>query len=118
MNKMSEKDYAISNVGLPQVGKVSAKPRYLISLLDPTAKSKALTYFIAIDKPDLQLGFIAVKGIYVEGSEEEIMSHFSETVNNTPKEQILDLMLPNHRVHCIRSLVFNANKPSTLIKNG
>jgi len=113
---MSERDFAVGTVGLPQVGKISNKPRYLVSLVDMLGKNKSMTHFIAWDKPDLQLGFIAVKGIYFDGTEEEIGSSFAEIINNTPKEAILDLLLPTHRVNCIKSLVFNANKPSTLIK--
>lgn len=113
---MSEKDFAVGAVGLPQVGKIANKPRYLVSLTDGLGKTKAVIHFIAMDKPDLQLGFIAVKGIYSDGSEEEISASFVDIINNTLKEAILDLLLPVHRVICIKSLVFNANKPSTLVK--
>jgi len=110
---MSERDFAIGTVGLPQVGKVNNKPRYLVSL-ESSGKSKTIIHFIAFDKPDPQLGFIAVKGIFCDKSEDEIVSSFAEIVEQTPKEYILDLLLPTHRIVCIRSLVFNANKPSTL----
>jgi hypothetical protein len=110
---MSDRDFAVGTVGLPQVGKISNKPRYLVSLETP-GKTKAVVHFIAFDKPDLQVGFIAVKGIYSTKSEEEIASSFAEIIEQTPKELILDLLLPTHRVVCIRSLVFNAHKPSTL----
>jgi hypothetical protein len=119
MNKMSEKDYAVSTVGLPQVGKVSNKPRYLIQLTPGTfIKTKPLMNFVALDKPGFEAGFISVKGFYCDRSEEEIVSSFTDLINETPKEIIQDLLFPDHRVHCIRSLIFNANKPSTLIKNG
>ena len=113
---MSDRDFAIGTVGLPQVGKMANKPRYLVSLVDMIGKNKPMTYFIAMDKPDLQLGFIAVKGIYHNGTEEDAVALFAEILSNTPKESILDLLLPTHRVNCIKSLVFNANKPSTLVK--
>jgi hypothetical protein len=115
---MSEKDYAISSVGLPQVGKVANKPRYLIQMnaLNTTKNTKTLVNFIAMDRPDLQMGFIAVKGVYSDETEEDISAQFNDIIAATPKESILDLLLPTHRVHSIRSLVFNANKPSTLIK--
>ena len=48
--------------------------------------------------------------------EEEILKKFSEILDNTPKENIVDIMFPSHRIVSIRSLVFNANKPSTLVK--
>jgi len=112
---MSERDFAIGTVGLPQVGKVSNKPRYLVQLTPGTfVKTKPLMHFIALDKPGFEAGFISVKGFYCDNSEDEIVASFAELVNDTPKEMIQDLLIPDHRAHCIRSLVFNANKPSTL----
>jgi hypothetical protein len=114
---MSDKDFAVSTVGLlPQVGKISNKPHYLITLTNKS-KTKPLINFIATDKPDIQMGYISVKGIYCDQSDEEITSKYSEILSNTPKETILDIMFPNHRVHCIRSLMFNAHKPATLNKS-
>lgn len=113
---MSERDFAVGTVGIPSVGHVSKKPCYLVTLTDSTSKSKSLVNFIAIIQPDLQLGFIAVKGFFCDKSEDDIVAQFTDIVASTPKDQILDLQLPTHRVHCIRSLVFNANKPSTLTK--
>jgi hypothetical protein len=111
---MSEKDFAISVTGAPNVGHISKKPCYLISL-DGSGK-KGITYFISIDKPDLLNNFIQVKGIYSDFCEDEITKRFSEIILNTPKESIVDMMFPSHRIFSIKSLVFNANKPSTLIK--
>jgi hypothetical protein len=112
---MSEKDFAVSTVGLPQVGKVSNKPRYFIQM-NPgsTTPKKSLINFIALDKPGFEIGFISVKGFYCDKSEDEIVASFTDLVNTTPKDQIQDLLLPDHRIHVIRSLVFNAHKPSTL----
>lgn len=111
---MPDRDFAIGTVGIPQVGQMSLKPRYLISLTDPTTKSKTLSYFIALDKPGFEPGFITCKGFYSVLSEDDIVVQFGELVSNTPKEAIQELLLPTHRVHCIRSLVFNANKPANL----
>lgn len=114
---MSEKDYAIGTVGIPQVGQVSNKPRYLIVMNPGTfVKSKPFVHFIALDKPGFELGFISVKGFYTDSSEDEVVAAFANLVSSTPKEEIQDLLLPNHRIHVIRSLVFNANKPSTLAR--
>jgi len=113
---MPEKDFVVSSVVLPQVGNVSKKPSYLVVLTDPVAKNKSLSIFIAVDKPDLLNGFIQVKGIFSEFSEEETIKKFNEILSSTAKESILDIMFPWHRVQSIRNLVFNANKPSTLIK--
>jgi hypothetical protein len=112
MNNMSNQDYAISSVSYdPNApNKVSKKPNYLVSLTDSTAKKAAITYFIAMDRPDPQNGFVAVKGFFCDEAKEDIIASFAEIVANTPKESILELMIPIHRVRCIRSLVFNANK--------
>jgi hypothetical protein len=123
---MSDRDFAIGTVGIPQVGQVSNKPRYLIQMNPGTfLKSKPWVYFIALDKPAFEAQFISVKGFYVDVPElskdktekeveNDIISSFTDLVAETPKELIQDLLIPTHRVHVIRSLVFNANKPSTL----
>lgn len=113
---MSEKDFTVGITGIPQVGQVSKKPCYLITLEDTAGKTKIVRYFIAIDKPDFETNFIRVKGIYSDLTEDEILKRFGEVVAGTPKEAIVDMMFPSHRIYSIRSLVFNANKPSTLIK--
>lgn len=113
---MSEKDFAVSVTGLPAPGILSKKPCYLITLEGSKGKAK-LVYFITIDKPDLlPCNFVQVKGIYSELEEEEISKNFIEIITNSPKEKIMDVMFPSHRIFTIRSLVFNANKPSSLIK--
>lgn len=114
---MGEKDFAISVTVAPQVGQANKKPCYLITLEDTSTKTKsAYRFFIAMDKPDLLTNFIQVKGIYSDLSEDEILKKFGEVLTNTPKESIVDMMFPSHKVHSIRSLVFNANKLSTLVK--
>jgi hypothetical protein len=113
---MPEKDYGVSVTGIPQVGQISKKPCYLITLVDGTGKSSVATHFIAMDTPGFESHFIKVKGIYSDSTEEEITKKFSEIVSGVPRESIVDIMFPVHRVHSIRSLVFNAHKPSTLVK--
>jgi|SRR5579859_4894551 len=126
---MSDKDVAIKAVGnitssLPDAvyvssfqvnNTISKKPCYLI-ILDVNPKNKAKQHFIAIDKPDLLSGFIQTKGFYSESSEEEIVQSFHDLMKNVAKEEIIEMMFPCHRVYGIRSLVFNALKPSTLTK--
>jgi hypothetical protein len=111
---MADKDFAISVTAAPQVGAISKKPCYLLSL-EGTGKTK-VAYFIAFDKPDMQADFVQVKGVYSNGSEEDIVSGFVDMVRGTPKEEIIEIMFPWHRILSIRSLVFNANKPSSLVK--
>lgn len=112
---MSERDFAIGSVGIPSVGSAPKKPPYLVSL-EPNAGSKKAVLFIALDKPDLLNGFIQVKGIYVDVTEDKVTKNFAEILAETPKEEILDIMFPWHRVVSIRNLVFNANKPATLAR--
>jgi hypothetical protein len=111
---MSEKDFTVGFTAAPAVGSISKKPCYLVTL--EGAKASKQIRFITIDRPDLLTNFIQVKGVYSELSEEEILSQFADILSSTPKETIVDMMFPSHRVLSIRSLVFNANKPSTLIK--
>jgi hypothetical protein len=113
---MSEKDFMVGVTGAPSVGQISRKPRYLITLDDFKGKTKIVRYFITVDKPDFRDTFVQVKGVYSEFEEEEILKKFSDILDNTPKEAIMDIMFPPHRIYSIRSLVFNANKPSTLVK--
>ncbi len=113
---MSDKDFGVSITGIPQVGQVSKKPCYLISLDNSFGETKSTTAFIAVDKPDLLQNFIQVKGVFSELSDDEITKKFADILTATPKELIVDMMFPAHRVFSIKSLVFNANKPSTLVK--
>jgi hypothetical protein len=114
---MPEYDFAISSVGVPQVGRVPNKPRHLIYLTPPVgSKSKSPIYFISQERPDInQAGFVSAKGMYCDSSEDVIISTFASILDSCPKESILELIFPSHRVICIRSLVFNANKSKTQV---
>lgn len=107
---MTEKDFAIGTVGVPQVGKISTKPRYLVQLYS----GKSVKHFISLDKPTFEADFISVKGFYSDFSEDAIVAQFNDLVEKAPKDKIQELLIPNHRVHVIRSLVFNAAKPASL----
>jgi len=108
---MPEKDYAVGSVGIPSVGHQARKPCYLVVL---STTSKKTENFISLDKPDLLNGFIQTKGFYSDLSEEDLVKGFAEVVASTPKETYLDIMFPVHRVQSIRSLVFNAVKPTSI----
>ena len=110
------KDFVIGVTGTPTVSNVLKKPSYLITLEAPKGKSKIISYFITIDKPDLQVNFIQAKGFYSELDEDDIVNRFADIVRDTAKENIMEMMFPTHRIFSIRSLVFNANKQSTLIR--
>jgi hypothetical protein len=110
---MADRDYAIGAVGtIPTAGTINKKPAYLIHLTN----GKGMQKFVAIDKPDSQNGFISTKGFFSDATEEEIIKTFSDLLTQTPKELILDMWFPWHRVYSVRSLDFNANKLQTLVK--
>ena len=113
-----DKDFSIGVATIPTVGAINKKPIYLVSLSHSNGGKSGTTYqkFISIDKPDSQNGFILTKGFFSELSDEEIIKTFNDLLTQTPKELILDMWFPWHRVHSIRSLVFNANKMQTLVK--
>jgi hypothetical protein len=100
---MSEKDFAIGVAVTPPVGALSKKPAHLITL-----EGKPIKRFISIDKPELLNGFIQVKGIYSEEDESEIVNKFPDLLTNSPKELILEVWFPLHKISSIRSLVFRA----------
>lgn len=122
---MPEKDFAVGAIGVssgvpsgaiyagnvPAGSVISKKPCYLVAI-ESIAKTGKLTtkFYFALEKPDLQLGFIQAKGFFVDGSEDVIVASFVELAENTPKESILDMYFPASRVLYMRNLVFNANK--------
>ncbi len=90
------------------------KPPFLITLDDGvTGKTRNFQRFISLDKPESINGFVQVKGIFCDKDEEEIIKTFSDILTGTPKELTLEMMFPLHRIHSIRSLVFNAVKTVT-----
>lgn len=90
------------------------KPPYLITLENGVSgKNHLYQRFISLDKPEAINGFIQVKGIFTDCSEDEIIKAFSDILTTTPKESILEMMFPLHRVYSIRNLVFNAVKTVT-----
>jgi hypothetical protein len=95
------------------------KPPYLITLDDGvTGKTRNFQRFISLDKPESLNGFIQVKGIFTEVEELEIVKTFTDILTSCPKESILEMMFPLHRIYHIRSLVFNAVKSVTNVAPG
>jgi hypothetical protein len=105
-------DIAVGTANLPTVAPTIKRPAYLVILVD----SKKETFFIATDRPGFENSFITVRGIYSDLTEDEIVKKFSEILVNAPKDSVLELMLPAHRVKSIRSLVFNAVKPTMITR--
>jgi hypothetical protein len=91
------------------------KPPFLITLERTEGKQHIVERFISLDKPESLNGFIQVKGIFCEKAEDEIIKSFSSILTSTPKELILEMMFPLHRIIHIRSLVFNAVKTTTTV---
>lgn len=98
-------DIAIGPIsGLPGAVAISKKPSYLIFLKDSSKKSNKK--FITLDKPISQGGFVEVKGIFSELSEDEIIKNFIDILTATPKELYLEVMIPWTEINYIRSLVY------------
>lgn len=94
--------------GLPVQGTLAKKPSYLITLEDNVGKSKTVKRFISLDKPEILNGFVQVKGIYSDLDEEEISKTFTTLLTDAPRDSILEIMFPWHKICSIRSLVFKA----------
>jgi hypothetical protein len=103
-------DIAINVTAGPPLGNNIAKikPCYLITLEDANGKTKNLTRLISIDKPEFLPGFVQVKGLFCDQDEDTIINSFSDILTNAKKELILELYLPWHRIHSVRSLIFKA----------
>lgn len=103
---MTDKDFAIGVTSvLPNAGALAKKPPHLIYLTDNKNK---VTKFLSIDKPEFLNGFIQVKGIYTDVGEDEINKNFFEILTSSPKELILEMIFPWHRISSVRNLVFKA----------
>ena len=108
-----------ANALTAQVAPTLKKPPFLVTLDDGlTGKTRNFQRFISLDKPESINGFIQVKGIFCDKEEDEIIKNFTDILTSTPKELHLEMMFPLHRIHSIRSLVFNAVKTPTTITVG
>lgn len=105
---MTDKDLLVnSTTVLPTVGTLNKKPAHLIFLTDN--KSKVIEKFLSLDRPEIQDGFIQVKGLYVNNEDDnKIYQSFFDILASTPKDSIVELMIPIHRISSIRNLVFKA----------
>lgn len=102
---MPEKDFAVGVTAGPLVmGAISKKPAHLVLIED----NKKVRKFISLDKPEILNGFIQVKGVFSDFSEDEISKNFSVILTNSSKELIFEMMFPWHRICSVRNLVFKA----------
>lgn len=98
-------DIGLSVVGIPNVGGVSKKPPHLVEMTE----GKNKIYFLSLDKPELLLGFIQVKGCFVSSTEIEVaLKDIVTFITQISKENIFEMLLPSHRVLSIKNLLFKA----------
>lgn len=113
-------DIAISPGNLPTNVPNRSRPYYLVTLVDVVHTAKGTKtveeLFIATDRPTFEVGFIGAKGIYSESSEDKVVKGFADIVATAPKDSVLEMMFPTHRVKHIRSLTFNAVKPTMVVR--
>jgi hypothetical protein len=103
---MPDVDIAIGSVGIPtNVAAIAKKPSYLI-YFEETNPKKIAKKFITLDKPEVQPGFVQVKGIFTNLPEDEIIKNYLEVLTSASKDLILEVLIPWHRISYIRSLVF------------
>lgn len=93
---------------LPVGAAVARKPAYLITLEGYVGKNLVQKRFISLDKPEFLQGFIQVKGIFSDSSEEEISSKFNDILASSSKDLFIEVMFPCHKVCSIRNLIFRA----------
>lgn len=105
----SDKDFVIGVTGIPAVGVLNKKPAHLVLVDLPEAKNKCnIKFFISLDRPVAENGFITVKGIFYEASEEDICKNYNEVIATANKESIEEVMFPLFRIVKIKNLVFKA----------
>ena len=108
---MSNDDIGINVTNMSMNTKlVVQRPRYLISLDVTNGKIHSVERFITLDKLDWLTGFVQAKGIFSDITEAEIIKNFQDILTAAPKESILEMIFPVHRILSIRNLIFNAIK--------
>lgn len=95
-------------INVPNGSKISPKPNYLIRVQDTIGKAKVVRNFVTLDKPELLVGFVSVKGFFTELSEEEISRKITEVLTTVKKELLIEVMFASHAILSMRSLVFKA----------
>lgn len=101
-----DRDIVISStVNIPSGPPNKMIPSYLVKFL-PDLGSKKYKMFVAVEQPQFNADFIHTKGFFTESSEDDIVSGYREMVAAATAAQILELWVPWHTVHSVRSLVF------------
>lgn len=98
-------DITVGAVGIPNVATFNKKPPHLVVLnVNNNKKSQAL--FLSIDKPELLEGVIQVKGFFVNAETDN--AKYFDSINNAPKESLVEMYFPLHRVDSVQNLMFRA----------
>lgn len=107
---MTDKDLSVGAVGslsIPTGPPNKMVPSYLVKLVpDLGAKQKSYRMFIAIEQPQFNADFIHAKGFFSESSEDDIVVGYKDMVASVTSNQIVEIWLPWHTIHSVRSLVF------------
>jgi hypothetical protein len=93
---------------LPGGAPVARKPVYLVVLEEQVGKNIVMKRFITIDKPEIIPGFVQVKGVFTDLSEDEISSKYLDVLASSSKDLFVEIMFPQHKINNIRNLVFRA----------
>lgn len=107
-------DIAIGTSAVPTPGMLLKKPPHLVVLKNFTPKSTKDICFLALDRPTIENGFILVKGFYTDVG---AASNFKKYIEETAKEDIVEMMFPIHSVISIQNLFYVANKPVSVINS-
>ena len=84
--------------------RVTIKPQHLIF----TSMGKGRDRFLTLDQPEFLPGFIKVKGIFTKKNETEIEENFSSMLKDSPKKDIVEILIPADKILYMRNLIFAA----------
>ena len=101
-------DISVNPVALINKPTQSNKPCYLLTYEDGAVAKNKVKRIITIDKPETNASYIHLKGVMTDLPEEEVISSYQEVLTSAPRELIIEVMVPWHRVFSLRSLVFKA----------
>ena len=103
---MSDKDFAVQSTTLvPEPGKMSNKPKYLIILIKKTP------YFVTLDKPEYGSNIVQAKGFFIPPtlSEKDIKSNLVDLIASATKDggkNIEEVTFVLDKVFMIKNLYF------------
>jgi hypothetical protein len=96
--------------GIPNGPPAKVVPSYLVKILPDIGSKKTYKMFIAISEPAFNSDFIHVKGFFTESGEDVIIVGYREMVAGATAAQIIEMWIPWHTIHSVRSLVFKTSK--------